>query len=278
MADLESIISNFNNLSDYERQQADEVIEWKGQPPDLLNAAYNTVTRPVAWLATKAIPENVIKKAVDFGNYTGKLTAMTGDIKKNAGVDDVNELKSKNLELSDKLAKSVQKWAVGYAVASGAGTGLIGFTGFVIDIPALITLAMRTIYKIGACYGYIADTKEDWEFILCILIVSSVDTLREKEVILKILQKDNISNDSKAWNNVTKTFAKQFLGTEIVSLGLKGIIRQLSNKLAQKKFLSTLPIIGTTVGGGFNGWFINDVSLTAKRMYQEKWLIQKSYS
>jgi hypothetical protein len=75
------------------------------------------------------------------------------DLLREAEVASARELHNLELERLDVLADGVHNWAVGVAAAEGAATGALGLAGMVADIPVVITLALRTIHKIGLCYG-----------------------------------------------------------------------------------------------------------------------------
>ena len=109
---------------------------------------------------------------------------------KNAGVDTIEELRHKDLALSDKLASNVHKWAIGFAGSEGFATGLGGTATMVADVGAVIVLAFRTIHKIAMCYGYEVKSAEDKEFVLNILSVSGANDMKEKKEALLALKSD----------------------------------------------------------------------------------------
>lgn len=80
--------------------------------------------------------------------------------------------KNKNIELSGKVANRIHNWAIGIAAAEGGVTGTAGIIGLAADIPAIITFALRTIHKVGLCYGYECHSEMDKNFVLAILSAS----------------------------------------------------------------------------------------------------------
>ena len=55
------------------------------------------------------------------------------------------------------MAREVGLAAQALSIAEGAATGAGGVWTTLLDIPLLFTLALRTIRKIGHCYGYALD-------------------------------------------------------------------------------------------------------------------------
>ena len=81
-----------------------------------------------------------------------------------------------------------------WATVEGAATGAGGVLTTVIDIPLLFILSLRTILRIGHCYGYTLDHPHDQKFVLGVLIAATsgslatrrkrLDQLREIEHLL----------------------------------------------------------------------------------------------
>ena len=148
-----------NPMTPYEKQQVKGIDEWKKEEPGVVSKTFGLVVEPLAWLVQKVVPEAAIKGALDLSDYAAKWLTDTADIKKEAGcLKTIEELRHMDLTICDNLADTVHNWAIGIAVGEGAGTGTFGVLGMAIDVPAIITLALRTIHKIGVCYGYEAKT------------------------------------------------------------------------------------------------------------------------
>ena len=84
--------------------------------------------------------------------------------------------------------------ALTLATVEGAATGAGGVLTTLIDIPLLFVLSLRTILRIGHCYGYSLDHPHDQRFVLGVLIAATsgslatrrkrLDQLREIEHLL----------------------------------------------------------------------------------------------
>ena len=67
-------------------------------------------------------------------------------------------------------------------------TGASGLPGIALNIPLLITLALRTIRGIGLCYGFESDTEEERRFALAILAAVGANSIYEKDEALVLLK------------------------------------------------------------------------------------------
>lgn len=243
-------------LTPYEKMQIGEIRQWKAKEPGVVNKLAGTALNPLTKILQKAIPEVLIAEFLGFSQSVAKTFVDSSDIEIYAGIRDIKELRGRNLKLSDDLADKVHKRAVALAAAEGAGTGVLGLPGLLIDIPSLITLALRTIHKIGMCYGYEGTDENDKIFILSILSISSANSTAEKSEALRVVR------------SIHNTLADEALYIMLRQLG-----ERLSVNLAKRKALAAIPLVGAVVDGSVNGWYINDVAWTARRSFQERWLI-----
>lgn len=137
--------------SEYEKQQYDLITEWENKEPSVVSKLVSTILSPVSNLISIVVPEKAIEGAIDAANATAQYLTDTADVLRDGKVESIAELRTKDLKLSDQIADTVHNWAIGIAVTEGAATGSIGLPGMAVDIPFVITLALRTIHKIGVC-------------------------------------------------------------------------------------------------------------------------------
>jgi hypothetical protein len=165
-------------LTKYEKEQVDAIEKWKEEEPGVVSQTFGVIIEPLAWLVNKVVPAKAVRGALDFSGALAQWLTDTGDVVRDGGVSSVGELRSKSLELSDRLADEVHNWAIGMAVVEGAGTGWWGLPGTAADVPAIITLALRTIRKIGVCYGYECSSELDKRFVSCLHLAPTASRRR----------------------------------------------------------------------------------------------------
>lgn len=174
--------------------------------------------------------------------------------------------------LSDQLANKVHNWAIGIAAAEGAAAGVGGIFALPIDIPFLITMALRTAYKIGLCYGYECESDDDKNFILGILAASGANSVEEKIAALGTLRAIEVALVKSPWKALAEKAAENQMGKEAFIIAIKNIGKQLGINITKRKILSAIPVAGAAIGGTVNGWYIKDVAWAARRAFQERWL------
>src|SRR5665648_88239 len=263
-----------NEMTPYEQQQYLKVQEWKVEVPGVISNAFGVLLEPVAWLIQKIVPQAAISGILDFSNYAAEWFTDSRDIIRDAKVTEIIELRSKHLELSDKLADEVHNWAIGVAVAEGAACGAGGILTAPIDIPAILTIALRTIHKIGLCYGYQCNTKEEKDFVLAIMAESGANTMEEKIAALATLKNIEMTLIRQTWKSMAEKAAQQQFGKEGAIIGIKNLAKQLGINISKRKALAAIPAIGALVGASVNGWYIKEVGWSAIRAFQERWLME----
>ncbi|MBN1232253.1 MAG: EcsC family protein [Candidatus Coatesbacteria bacterium] len=239
------------SLTPYETLQISEINNWMKEEPGVISKALGEIIAPFTKIVQSIIPQSAIKGILDFGYASSKWLARSKVIKRKAGVKNIEELQHMNLETCDKLADDVHKWAIGIATLEGASTGATGFVGIGIDVPSILILALRTIHRIGLCYGFEAKTEQDKQFVFSILSAAGANTVEEKTAALITL----------------KTLSK-----ETAYITIRKLAQQIGLNLTKRKLLAAIPAIGAVVGGSSNYWFIKEISNAARRSFQEKWL------
>lgn len=261
-------------LTPYEDEQNQAIKAWEKQEPSVLAKAGGVIAQPVAWFVNKIIPKKVLEGALSACNAAGGALADKGDILRDGGVTVIGELKTKDLALSDKLANGVHNWAIGLATAEGAGAGYFGLGGMLVDIPTLITLAYRTMHKIGLCYGYECTSYEDKMFLNFIISSASANSVEEKALCVVGLQQLNVLIAKTTWRKMAEKAAANKMSKEAVVMFIRAFAKSLGINLTKRKALQAIPVVGGVVGAAMNASFIQDVAWAARRNFQKRWLME----
>jgi hypothetical protein len=268
--------SNRYPLTKYEEQQIKLINKWENEEPSVVNQAFGALLKPITWAVEKVVPDKAIQGLLDGANEVGRILADKNDILRDGEVNKLEDLKFKDLELSDKLADEVHNWAIGLAAAEGGVAGFFGLPGALVDVPTIITFSLRTIHKIGLCYGYDCKNEEDKKFILSILAASGANSVEEKTAAILALKSVQNTIVKQTWRKMAEKAAQQPFGKEAAILAVKNLAKQLGVNISKRKALQAIPVIGSLVGASSNGWYIKDVGWAARRAFQERWLIENS--
>ena len=263
------------NLTKYEKTQIESIRLWRNEEPGVVSKAVGFVTNPATWLMQKVIPDAAIRGILSAANWAAYCLADSGDIIRDAGVKSISSLKSRRMQVCDKLADSVHNWAITIAIAEGGATGATGLPGLAADIPAVITLALRTVHKIGLCYGYECSGNLDNDFILGVISASGSNSMTEKLGALATLRSIQVALGKQTWKALTEKAAVKQISKEGGIIAARTLAKQLGVNLTKRKALQVIPVIGAGIGASVNGWYIKDVGWAARRSYQERWLIDK---
>lgn len=259
--------------SDYLMQQYALIKAWENKEPGVVSKTFGKLLSPVGKLISVVVPEKVIESAINAANTAALYLTDTNDVLRKGNVESIEELRTKNLKLCDQMADSVHNWAVGIATTEGAAVGSVGLPGLVADIPFITTLALRTIHKIGVCYGYVADAsnaEEEKAFVLGVLAAANASTLGEKASFILGLKQISLLIQRNAWKKLAEMGSASLLAKSIVSV--RQAAKLIGVNLTKRKASQSIPYIGGAVGAALNASFINDIAWAARRSYQRRWL------
>lgn len=259
--------------SDYLMQQYALIKAWENEEPGVVSKTFGKLLSPVGKLISVVVPEKVIESAINAANAAAQYLTDTDDVLRDGNVESIEELRTKDLKLCDEMADSVHNWAVGIATAEGVAGGFVGLPGLAADIPFITTLALRTIHKIGVCYGYVADVsnaEEEKAFVLGVLATANASTLGEKASFILGLKQISLLIQRNAWKKLAEMGTANLLAKSIVSV--RQAAKLIGVNLTKRKASQSIPFIGGAVGAALNASFINDIAWAARRSYQRRWL------
>ncbi|MFK7031899.1 EcsC family protein [Flavobacterium oreochromis] len=262
-------------MTNYEKKQCIEIEKWKKEEPGVVSKVTGKLFQPVSWLVRQIIPEKTFQSAIESANSISKTLIGIEDFKKEANISKIEDMKNKDLQFCDELADEIHNWAIRYAMTEGAAAGAGGVFTIALDIPFIITLAFRTINKIGLCYGFEEKTETDKQRVLQILSVAGANTMKEKTISLVTLRALEVTIAKTTWKKIAQTGASNRFSKEAAILSIKSLAKQLGVNINKRKALQVVPVVGAGVGALMNRQFITDIAWVARRTFQEAWLNEK---
>ena len=239
-------------LSAYEKDQVAEIAGWKAQPVNPIAEVWNVVVLQAARLATIFVPTAVARSLIELSYRAAFAISPPESIARHAGVRNLRQLRKRPLEECDQLARHAALGSELMALYEGAMTGLGGPFTTLIDVPILFISALRSIIRTGQSYGYPAEEPNDRFFNLGILTVATAGSLATRLERLDQLQ------------DLEELLVRE---TQV-----EMIRSELMSFLFQLEIFEDIPGIGVISGGLLNLAFMRRVDLTARRIYQERWL------
>jgi hypothetical protein len=239
-------------LTDYERAEVAKVAAWKGEHPNPFGELFRKAAHPVAKAVESLIPDRIALVAIESAYRAAGTTATHGDIKRQAGVSEISELRTGSLERCDQLSRQVGRNAQGIAAFEGAATGAGGVFTTLVDIPLLFGLCLRTIIKTGHCYGYAMDQPKDKAWVLGAFAVA-LSRARDKRMhrIRRLREIEEL---------VLEETQQDVMVDEAVAL------------LTQLEIFEEIPLFGAVTGALTNLSVAHRTQSTARHLFQERWL------
>lgn len=258
----------------YEQQQLDEIEIWEKKAPSGLAKALGFFSAPLAWAARQVVPDEAMEQALKQAFGAAGAFSGSDDLLRESSIlgyaaETVGELAKAPLHISDSLAHSVAKWGKGIAAAEGAVTGVTGLAGLIVDIPAIIVLAIRTIRKIGYCYGFETSLDVERNFVLQVLSAGAANSSEEKSQAIQAI----FSGDKQ----LVAGHEQHILRKEGFTATVRNLAKQLAINLTRRKAAQGIPVIGGGVGAAMNVMFISDISDASIRLYQRRRLDIPAY-
>jgi hypothetical protein len=243
---------------DYLSAVLDEQDAYRAAPPSLLPRAIRGIARPVSLLTHRLIPAEAVELVIRGADW-----AASASIRRAALDHDFTDLAA-----CDAAAADIRRWTLGYAVSGGGAAGVFGALGLAVDVPATITLALRTVRLTGLCYGFGGDTDVERVFILDTLELAGANGMAEKRAALARLAKDRTDLPAESWGKIAR-LTGQTAGAQAAA---KRVAAVLGVNLSTRKAAQVAPFIGAAIGAGVNAAFQNDVATAARHAYRERWL------
>lgn len=263
-------------LSAYENLQLEQIREWQDQSPGWATRLLAKPGGKVAGAVQAMVPEDALRAALDGVNRVAEKLSDEGAILKRAGVHALSELRSVDLERCDRLMRTEQRRAMALAGVGGAAFGVAGAAGMVADIPALIALALRTIHRVGLCYGEDLRKPQHRQLAIGVFALASANSLEEKQSAIVALRDFHPrSLDQAAWRDGVERAAEREFAKEAAVFSLQNLASKLGINLGKRKAAGVVPVLGALIGGSVNAWYLYDIGQVSRYVFQERWLAQK---
>jgi hypothetical protein len=161
------------------------------------------------------------------------------------------------------------------AGAGGAAFGIAGAAGLVADVPALITLALRSIVRTGLCYGEDALADRHSRLAIGVFALASANTEEEKRTSVVALKDYGDGLLDVAWREGVERAAERELAKEAAIFSVQNLTKKLGVNIGKRKAAEAIPVFGALVGGSVNAWYLYDVTRCSRYVFQERWLKEK---
>ncbi len=260
-----------SRLSAYELDRLSEIYAWQSAPPDWGTRVMAQPGRVAAMAAQRLVPVGVLRASLRaLDQVAGRLSGQR-EVLRAAGLDALVDVERLSLEDCDRLARRVERRAMAMAGAGGAVFGVGGAASMMVDIPTLLTMALRAIHRTAYCYG------EDWTqpgaraLSLGVFALASANSAGEKQdALLAIRQRHDLLDA--AWRDGVERVAERELAKDATQFSLQTLAGRIGGHLGLRKSRGLAPLLGAVIGGAVNAGYVHDVARITRYVLQERWL------
>ena len=229
-------------VSKYEKKAKKTIEKWRYVPHYVIKQCWDIVFLPMPDMFLKYVPFEAIDKVLDMSNMEKQLTLDKQEfLEKNH--TSLSELRAKGLEFSDILAEKVCK-NVNYPELKEVSADII--MDFLADLPEIMYYSLRFVYKIGLCYGYDIENKEDKNYILAALLSVCGNPFEETPKV----EPSSLSN-----------------------LHIRQIATPISCDITMRKFIVQNPYLNIFLGKSVATWYFKEIGIVAQHIFQKRWLV-----
>lgn len=264
----------------YLRAARQEIAAWENPRRGYLARLGDMALNPAAKFTARLVPDQVqnavslaIEKSLRLAAHAGKFSVDNASIfKERIAKLGRKRLLGTRLKTCDAMAKRFWNSHCGYAAAEGAATGLAGFAGFVADVPLILSIAIREIRSIAACFGYDGKGREEIDYVLHILRLASTGEEADKIESLNAL------------HELERRFAQQAAAAEAGErqkippvkhlISLQEYAKSMALGMIKRHALQMVPLAGAVTGASFNALYANDVGRAAYMCYRRRFLLE----
>ncbi len=261
-------------MNPYEQKQLDRLRHWQAQAPGWGTRLMAKPGGQIAKAVQTLVPDSALKAALTGANALADKLASERSILKRAKVQDLSALRAQALEICDGMARSERRRAMAMAAGGGAVFGFAGVWGLAADVPTLLTLALRAIYRTGLCYGEDALMDARRRTALGVFALASANSAEEKQSALVALRNPG-GADAMALREGLERAAERELAKEAAVFSLQTLASRIGVNLGRRKAAGVVPVVGMAIGAVVNASYLNDVAQAAQFVFQERWLQEK---
>ena len=251
-------------------------LRWRDRPASADIRSLPKVNVPVLRAVRKALPAQGVHRTLAVVYATAVRLSQQKRLLRQAKVESLEQLRARPLKEADALGQKIAKQSGWLAASSGAVLGVAGLAGWVADAPALLLLALRTLVRIGYCYGEPPSAA----LVAALFALASADTEDEKRRAWNAAlttpaagaEVDAAMSDAAVRDGLERAAEREF-AKQALNSSLQKLLTTLVQRLGLKKAAGALPVIGAAVGGVVNLRFVHQLSEAARMVFVARRLL-----
>jgi len=259
------------SLTNYEAEQVKHIAAWKASRPGFLRRAAETLKSPLNRLLEKLIPADRARTMFTRVHQAADWQHGRDQISRALGIDNVVELHQGPLERCDRLVMEVESLSREIITSESLLANVGGVATEILELPAEIMLALRTVHRVAGCYGYELDGPKDETLVMAVIGLSLLDDpeerLKARRLIRELEEGTCTMEDEDRLSTIARSRLEDQVGDELAE--------QIGATLVEEKLGEGIPFLGAALGVVLDNAFIEGVGEAARFTFQERWLRER---
>ena len=169
-----------NAVTPYEEEQIARIAAWKGRKPGLICRTVETLKWPFDRLFERLVPPREARSMLARVHRAADWERGRHMIAHALGIENIRDLKNGPLERCDGLVSKLEGLDRGIITSESLLADVGGLATKLLELPAEIMLALRSVHDIAACYGYELECARDETLVFAIIGLSLVEDPEER--------------------------------------------------------------------------------------------------
>jgi hypothetical protein len=210
----------------------------------------------------------LVSLLADGASWSVRTTAIFEEFRgKGHQVQAHNDLYSLDLEAVDSSIGYLAAKYKSLAAAEGGVTGVFGFAGIAVDIPALVAMNLRAIGEYATYCGFDVARQEERLFLMNVLgLASSANSAAKGAAMAHLTKLAKEVAQRKTWMELERN---------AFVVVIKKIAQALGVRLTKAKLAQLVPAVGAGIGAGYNSYYTAQVCDAAYHLSRERFLAMK---
>src|SRR5271166_6307685 len=257
-----------SSVTTYEAEQVALIAAWKARKPGLLRRTIDTLKWPLARVFEKLVPADKARTMFARVHQVADWEHGRDVVQRVLSIDHVKELFDGPLERCDRLVKQVADISREIITTESLLANVGGEVTELLELPAEIMLALRSVHRVAACYGYALEHPADETLVIAIIGLSLLDDPGERLSASRLIRRLEDGTLAKDDEQRLSTIAETRLEDEVGD----DLVEQIGSTLVEEKVEEGIPYLGTALGVVLDNSFIQGVEEAARFTFQERWL------
>jgi hypothetical protein len=261
----------------YEARQVRRIQKWQRRRPGWIARTIEFLVSPIVYLLRRLIPRSTVENILHGNLSVARRWAREGKTLRSLGVAHPSELAAAELMHSHRTVRRIHNRAVWLAASVGFASGIFGIFALPVGMAAMLNIALRTIHRVGLCYGYPAESEAERLFVYYTLSLARNRRPEDKALSLQAMRELQAAIAAKPPDpGLLHAPVNDTIRHKAVSIAHHDFSREITRQLVEVRILTSIPGIGGLVALIVDTNYMRSVGWAARHAYQLRWLEERS--